>query len=111
MTSFAEDFGKAVVRWLLRQPEVLLEFSVQRPQIQEAFRGMVVDIEGTKVTFRKQGTDQELPIEFSDAIIRLHDFSQLDAVCSFVARWENASTFESMECVLTELRVFGTTAN
>jgi hypothetical protein len=84
MTSFADDFARAVQRWLERQPEILLQFFGER---HETFRGMVVDVEGAKITFRNQGTD----------------------VCSFGVCWENEKTLESMECVLTELRVFGTT--
>jgi hypothetical protein len=108
MTSFADDFAKAVQRWLERQPEILLQFFGQR---HETFKGMVVDVEGATITFRNQGTDEERTIDFYDAIVRPHSFSRRpDAVvCSFGARWENEKTLESMECVLTELRVFGTT--
>ena len=105
MTSFADDFARAVQRWLELQPEILLQFFGQR---HETFRGMVVDVEGAKITFRNQGTEEERTIDFNDAILRPHSFSRRpDAVvCSFAARWEDGST---LECVLTELRVFGTT--
>jgi penicillin V acylase-like amidase (Ntn superfamily) len=61
--------------------------------------------ENSQIRMVDAETEEEQGANFEEATVRLHSFSQLNAVCSFCALWVDESTLQTATCVLTELRV------
>ena len=99
--SNVDKFWKTVDRWAQDQPNISLEF---RGPIEGTFNGTVSRTEGKTVTFHHAETEEEQRVNFDEATVRLHSFSQLNAVCSFCALWVDESTLQTATCVLTELQ-------
>lgn len=107
MTSSVEKFWNSVGHWEKDQPKIVLEISGSRPPVAMTFTGTVARVDGVSVVFWDVEAEAERPVNFLGASIRSHSFERLDAVCCFVALWEDAETLESVRCLLTELRDFG----
>jgi hypothetical protein len=104
MSSFVDTFWQAVEHWEKDQSELVLEVFRRHPRLECNINATVLGAEGKTVTFRDAENGKEWPLKFDNAMIQPHSFARLNAVCSFIATWEDENPEASLKCVLTELR-------
>jgi hypothetical protein len=88
-------FWQATERWEREQATVLVQFETLPPPYQRR-TCVIVKVEKPTVVFRDVTNEEEFPIDFTDADIRLQSFEKIDQteiVCVFRAMWEEDVDF------------------
>jgi hypothetical protein len=100
-----DEFWKAVDRWKLHQPQIVVtSIRTVAPQLQERFTGRVTGAHGRLVSFRDENTGKELTIDFAEADVFIEGFEVVEPfgmVRVFEVAWKND---EFLSCTLMEPR-------